>query len=128
MEKHINRNAATGSQSDPERVKVRSKTATALSEAGFGDVYVLSPEIAAEVLTPRRRRIVEALAEEEFSSQRELARYLDLEPGNVQRDVAMLIDHGLVGREDDGRSKRPYLKHDTVIVEPVVSSSPPIDE
>ena len=105
--------------SDPRRVRTRSEVAQALSRAGFGDVYVVPYEIAEEVLTTRRRQIVDALAEREFESQRELARHLDLDPGNIKRDLALLIDHDIVAREDTGRSKRPYLKHDTVVQEPV---------
>lgn len=106
-------------ESSPARVKHRHLTAEALAEQGFGDVLVLSTESAERALTPARRAIVNALAHHDVDSQRELAGLLDRDPGNVKRDLAVLIDEGVVGREQSGRAYRPFLKHDAVVAEPV---------
>lgn len=104
--------------------KTRIQTARALTEAGFGDTFVVSSEAADRALTPRRREIIQALGEHDFSSQRKLAAHLDHDPGNLNRDIDVLIEEGIVAREDKGRAMRPYLTHDTVIPEPITSSDP----
>lgn len=115
-------------ESDPGRVRARYQTAKALSSAGFGDVHVLSHEAADRALSQRTRRIIRALAAEEFSSQRKLAEYLDADPGNIKRDLAALIDEDIVAIEQDGQAKRPYLKHDTIVVEPLVTDVTAVDD
>lgn len=109
----------TAPESHPERVKRRQRVAEALTDERFGEVLVVSPESADRALTPKRRELIDALASHEVDSQRELAEHLDRDPGNVKRDLAVLIDEGVVAREKQGRSYRPYLKYDTVIAEPV---------
>jgi len=109
----------TSRESDSERVKRRLRVAKALPDDEFGEVLVLSVESADRVLTPKRRELIDALASLEADSQRELAELLDRDPGNVKRDLAVLIEEGVVAREKVGRSYRPYLKYDTVIAEPV---------
>lgn len=108
-------------ESDLDRVLRRYAVADALANDGFGDVLVLSHESADRALTPTRREIIEALADGEFDSQRNLANHLDRNPGNVKRDLDVLCEEGVVAREADGRAKRPVLKYDTVTVEPVVA-------
>jgi len=108
----------TATASSPERVKHRHRVAEALPDE-FGNVLVLSQESADRVLTPKRRELIDALATYDVDSQRELSERLDRDPGNVKRDLAVLIDEGVVAREKQGRSYRPYLEYDTVIAEPV---------
>lgn len=122
---------AEGTASDPasdrgqdpavavERVRRRRELAESLDRTEFGDVYVLSQESADRALTPARRSVIQALHRHDVGSQRELADRLDRDPGNVKRDIAVLIDEGIVGREQTGRAYRPYLKYDTVLVEPI---------
>lgn len=111
--------ALTPPESSPERVERRHRVAEALPTDRFGDVLVVSQESADRVLTPKRRELIDALATLEIDSQRELAERLERDPGNVKRDLAILIEEGVVAREKEGRSYRPYLKYDTVIAEPV---------
>lgn len=105
-------------ESDPERVERRRQVAEALDGGAFGEVLVVSQESADRVLTPARREIIDVLAVHDVDSQRALAERLDRDPGNVKRDLAVLIDEGVVAREKQGRSYRPYLKYDTVVAEP----------
>lgn len=105
-------------ESNPERVERRRQVAEALDGGAFGEVLVVSQESADRVLTPARREIIDALAAHDVDSQRALAECLDRDPGNVKRDLAVLIDEGVVAREKQGRSYRPYLKYDTVVAEP----------
>lgn len=106
-------------ESSSERVKRRQRVAESLPAEQFGEVLVVSQQSADRVLTAKRRELIDALETHEVDSQRELAELLDRDPGNVKRDLAVLIDEGVVAREKQGRSYRPYLKHDTVIAEPV---------
>lgn len=105
-------------ESDPERVERRRRVAEALGGGAFGQVLVVSQESADRVLTPARREIIDVLSTHDVDSQRVLAERLDRDPGNVKRDLAVLIDEGVVAREKQGRSYRPYLKYDTVVAEP----------
>lgn len=61
---------------------------------------------------------LDALAAHDVDSQRALAEHLDRDPGNVKRALAVLIDEGVVAREKQDRSYRPYLNYDTVVAEP----------
>jgi predicted transcriptional regulator len=117
--------AESGDVAAPERVQIRLKTSKALSEAGFGDVLVLSHESVREVFTPKRRDIIEVLAAGDISSVRDLADRLDRNPGNVSRELELLVKHNIVGYVEDGAAKRPVLEHDTVISEPLIASNEP---
>lgn len=108
-------------ESSPERTLLRTSVARALTAEGFGSVKVLSHEAADRIFTPKRREILEILDEEDVTSQRELARRIGRDPGAVQRDLQELIQADLIDIEQDGRSKRPTLAHDTIIVEPLVA-------
>jgi hypothetical protein len=61
----------------------------------------------------------------DFESQGKLARHLGRDPGNVGRDIDVLVDEGLVDRVQNGRAKKPVLTHDTYVVEPIVSTTSP---
>lgn len=116
--------ASTDPESDSDRVLARYTVANALGEAGFGDVFVLSHEAADRALTESRREILNVLVADDIESQGELARRLDRDPGNVGRDLDVLVDEGLVERIQNGRAKKPVLTHDTYVVEPVVGTTP----
>ena len=106
-------------ESSPFRVKRRFKLAQALTEIGYENVKVLSAESADRALTPTRREIINTVARHDLESQNELAELLDRDPGNVKRDLAVLIDEGLLEREKNGNSYRPILKYDTILSEPL---------
>ena len=117
--------AGPGEVADPNRVQTRLEIEKALSGSGFGDLLVLSYESVREVFTPKRREIIEVLATERVSSVRDLADRLDRNPGNVSRELDLLVEHEVVGYIDNGTAKQPVLAHDTIISEPLVVSSEP---
>lgn len=90
--------------------------------AGFESVHVLTASEADEVLTPRRRELIDVLGREEYDSVRALARKLDRDKGAVSKDLSLLAEHDVVTYENNGRSRKPVLRHATVVVEPVVAS------
>lgn len=112
-------------ESSTERMLLRTNVARRLAaeDDDFGSVKVISHELADRVFTPKRREILQTLNHREVSSQRELARILDRDPGAVQRDVTELINADLVDVVEQGRSKKPVLAHDTIIAEPLVAPS-----
>ena len=91
-----------------------------LSEAGFDDVLVLRRETAEEVLTEKRMELVAEIANDDVPSMRELARRVDRDISIVSRDLDVLFEAGVIDFEQEGRSKRPVLAHENVMVEPVV--------
>lgn len=118
----------TASESDPTRAFTRHKAGEALAKAGFGDVLVLSHEQADQVLTPARRAVIDTLATQEVSSLRDLANHLDRNPGNLSRDMQVLVAENIIRYEENGKAKRPELKHDTIITEPLVATEDPVPE
>lgn len=113
-------------ESGSERVLTRHTVGESLAKAGFGDVFVLSHEAADRVLTPARREIIEVLATNEVSSLRELAKLVDRNPGNLSRDMEVLAAENIIRYAKDGKAKRPELKHETIISEPLVATDAPI--
>jgi len=63
---------------------------------------------AAGVLTPRRIELLRALHAEPAPSVRSLAARLGRDYRNVHADVAALLDHGLVDRDDAGALRADY--------------------
>lgn len=98
----------------------RARVARALAKDGFEDVYILSRETAREVLTEKRLELLRALRQKDVESIRELADLLERDQGDVSRDVNLLAHHDLITFEEDGRRKIPRVKHQTVIVEPLL--------
>ena len=115
-------------ESSTERTLLRTSVARELSGDGFGSVKVLSHEAADRVFTAMRREIISLLNNREVSSQREIARLLDRDPGAVKRDLEQLAKADLLTIEQAGRSKRPTLKHDTIVVEPLAAPDSAIPE
>jgi predicted transcriptional regulator len=102
------------------RTEKRADIARALATAGFEDVYVLDRESAEQVLTAKRTELLDRLREEDAESVRDLARTLDRDKGSVSRDLDTLARHDLVTFRERGTRKIPTVKHETVIVEPLV--------
>lgn len=119
---------ADEAESSTRRALLRTAVARSLSNDGFGSVQVISPEMSSRVLTEKRREIIDVLDSTEISSQRDLARKLDRDPGAVQRDLTELIEAGIVEIHEEGRSKRPTLTHDTVVVEPLVAPDSALED
>jgi predicted transcriptional regulator len=108
-------------ESDPARVQTALKAAQALSEAGFGDVCVLTHEEVNQVLTPTAREILRTLADTHVESVRDLAQQLDRNQEVVAQNVETLAADGLIEYENEGQAKHPMLCHDTYILEPLVA-------
>lgn len=105
---------------DAERRSRRREMAKTLAKGGMEGVHVLTHEQADEVLTPKRRELVEALGHGEYQSVRALAREVGRDKGQVSRDLKTLSEHAIVSFDTTGRSKRPYLTQEHVVVEPIV--------
>lgn len=103
-----------------ERVLGRAELGLALSQAGYGDVHVLSHEAGDRALTGNRRELVDVINAEEVASIRDLARRVGRDKGNVKRDLDVLVEENIVAFESDGRAKRPYVKPDTIVQEPII--------
>jgi len=111
--------------SDPETDPVdshrRARVKTVLEQAGFGDVHVLSQEQAERALRPVHRELIETLAVEEVESIGDFAVKVGRDRGNVKRYLDMLAAEDIVGFRKNGQARQPYLKHDTIVREPIVT-------
>lgn len=116
--------ADAGDDSIEERILKRDAFAAALNEQGYADVLVLRRENGRGVLTGARLAIIRRLERSggEIDSVSDLARSLDRDKGAVSKDLRRLADLDVVEYEGggDGTAKRPVLKHDHVVIEPVV--------
>jgi predicted transcriptional regulator len=108
----------------PERILRQEEFASDLNTQGYTDVLVLRRENGRDILTESRLELVGYLERrgDEVESVRDLARSLDRDKGAVSKDLRRLAELDVVEYEGDGdgEAKRPVLKHDHVIIEPVV--------
>lgn len=108
----------------PERLQKQDTFASDLNAQGYTDVLVLRRESGAEILTDRRLAIIEYLSDHctEIDSVSDLARRLDRNKGAVSKDLKRLAELDIIEYEGtgDGEAKRPVLKHEHVVIEPVV--------
>jgi len=108
----------------PERILRQEEFAGDLNAQGYTDVLVLRRENGRDILTESRLELVGYLERrgDEVESVRDLARSLDRDKGPVSKDLRRLAELDVVEYEGDGdgEAKRPVLKHDLVIIEPVV--------
>ena len=103
-----------------EAIARRREMAQALAKGGMTGVHVMSREAAREVITPKRHELLRTLRDEDVESVRDLARRVDRDAGQVSRDLTVLAEQGLVFFEEEGAAKRPRLRHDHVVVEPIL--------
>ena len=73
-------------------------------------------ELLHKVLTPKRVRILQELQRIGPTGLRALARTLDVDAGNLQRDVKQLKDFGLVEESDNGL----FVPYDEIRLEVVI--------
>lgn len=90
-----------------------------LAEAGYDDFLILNKETAGNVLTQKRRELLELIADEEPESITELAQAADRDVSIVHRDLDLLFEYSLIEYEKEGGKKRPTLKHSHAFVEPL---------
>ncbi len=107
-----------------ERMLRQDEFASDLNAQGYTDVLVLRRENGRDVLTESRLALVGYLERhgDGVDSVSDLARKLDRDKGAVSKDLRRLAELDVVEYEGegDGEAKRPVLKHDHVVVEPVV--------
>ncbi|WP_410765645.1 helix-turn-helix domain-containing protein [Haloferax sp. DFSO60] len=101
-------------------LELRNAFSEALTYHGFPDTLVLSRERADDVFHERRIRIMDYLKAHQPESVRALAKELDVDKGVISRDLQKLAELDIVEFDQDGRSKAPKLKHQHVVVEPVI--------
>lgn len=73
------------------------------------------------MFTPKRQKILQLLTTEEVPSNRDLARKSDRDPGAVHRDLEEPMAADPINIDTDGRPDRPYVAHDTILVEPLIA-------
>ena len=119
--------ADTGDGSDDcitERILRQDEFADDLNARGYTDILVLRRENGRDVLTESRLELVGYLNRhgDQVESVRDLARKLDRDKGAVSKDLRRLAELDIVEYEGegDGEAKRPVLKHEHVVIEPVV--------
>ena len=107
-----------------ERVLKQDEFASDLNARGYTDVLVLRRENARDVLTDSRLAIIQCLDQhgESITSVSDLARQLDRDKGAVSKDLRRLAGFDIIAYEGrgNGEAKRPILKHEHIVVEPVV--------
>jgi predicted transcriptional regulator len=103
-----------------ERLALRAAFSETLTQHGYPDTLVLAREQAEDVFHDRRLDIIDYLKERSPESVRALAQELDYDKGVVSRDLQALAQIDVIEYEDTGRSKAPRLKHNHLVVEPVV--------
>lgn len=102
---------------DPQK---KAEMTRALVEAGYDDVLMLDRDTARSVLTEKRQELLDRIAKGDVRSVRGLADDLDRDKGAVSRDLDRLFEYDLIEYEQDGTRKIPTVKHDTVVVEPIL--------
>ena len=75
---------------------------------------VESLELFGRIFRPTNLELLEAIAEHEPASIRELARIVERHPPEVTENVHELADDGLVELVEDGRAKRPTIWYDEI--------------
>ncbi|MCJ7479058.1 MAG: hypothetical protein MUP63_02660 [Candidatus Nanohaloarchaeota archaeon QJJ-7] len=84
------------------------------------DILVLDLEGASQILTDNRIEMMDVIEEQEPESIRDLARKVDRNVNAVMRDLKVLYENDVVMFEEEKNRKIPRMRHERVIVEPVV--------
>lgn len=82
---------------------------------------VESLETFHRVFRPTNLALLQAIAEHQPQSIRELARMVGRHPPDVTENINELAKYGLVELQEDGRAKRPTLWYDEIVVEGQIS-------
>lgn len=103
-----------------EALEFRAAFSETLTQHGYPDTLVLARDRAEDVFHDRRLDLLDYLKEYDPESVRALAQETGYDKGVVSRDLQRLAEIDVVEYVDAGRSKAPRLKHNHVVVEPVV--------
>lgn len=99
----------------------RGEFASALAQAGFTDVLVVSRDVGERLLDERRRELIDHLQGATPDSGREIADALGRDPEEVGTDLDLLFGHSIIDFDRDaGERKNPRLKVEHVVIEPLV--------
>ncbi len=113
----------TGESQISERLLQREDFAAALNAQGYTDLLVVRRATGRDLLTKSRLELLDYLDthDGDVDSVSALARALDRDKGAVSKDLQRLAELDVVDYEGDGdgAAKRPVLKHDTIVVEPI---------
>ncbi|UHQ96433.1 helix-turn-helix domain-containing protein [Natrinema halophilum] len=84
-------------------------------------------ETFGRIFRPVNLELLEAIADHEPSSIRELARIVDRHPPEVTENVTELADYGLIELEQHGRAKRPVVWYEEIDIDlPIGQHSPDV--
>ena len=84
-------------------------------------------ETFGRIFRPTNLELLEAIADHEPDSIRELARIVGRHPPEVTENVTELADYGLVELEQNGRAKRPVVWYDEIDIDlPIGQYSPDV--
>jgi predicted transcriptional regulator len=104
-------------EQDNERKK---NFARILAENGYREnTLITDKEGFQKITTDKRMEILETLAEQEVDSVQSLADYLDRDRGNLSRDLDILFQEDMIGFEREDNRKKPLLKHNKIVPQPV---------
>ena len=103
---------------DP-RLQLRDNLSDALAGTRFGDAVVLPLDVAQELGKDHLREIVDYLRDNEVESISDLSEELDVNTGNLSRHLNTLMKYDVIAIEKNGNAKKPCLKYDHVLIEPV---------
>jgi predicted transcriptional regulator len=92
-----------------------------LSEKGYDDILILESETVQEVLTEKRKELLDHIKQKEPESVRGLARTVDRDPATVSKDLKKLHESELIEFEEEKGKKAPRIKHRNVFPEPIFS-------
>ena len=103
-----------------DRLEFRAAFSETLTQHGFPDTLVLTRERAEDIFHDRRLALLDYLKDHNPDSVRALADELGYDKGVVSRDLQKLVSIDVVEYVEEGRAKAPRLKHNHVVIEPVV--------
>jgi predicted transcriptional regulator len=84
-------------------------------------------ETFGRIFRPTNLKLLEAIADHEPDSIRELARIVGRHPPEVTENVTELANYGLVELEQNGRAKRPVVWYDEINIDlPIGQHSPDV--
>ena len=115
-----------GSSESPvaDRLLQQDEFAGDLNAQGYTNLLVVRRESGRDLLTDGRLELIHHLDQHgsAIASVSDLARQLNRDKGAVSKDLSRLAELDVIEYEGsgDGTAKRPRLKHDHIVIEPVV--------
>lgn len=98
----------------PEKIRI------AKDRADSSDTLVLRFETAEEVLTPKRKELINTIKNEEVKSVTQLSELVDRDKSRISKDLKELYETDIIEFNDVNGKKSPKLKHDIIDIEPIV--------